>query len=365
MSSGASSMSCVTGRAGRTSATRAVAAARRPLADQPKPRSARRSAAPMPVGDPPERERQRIQAGVVQPLHVIDRDQNRPAGRAGPQRREHGQAHRCAVGGCGPADRSSSATSSACSCGAGMPAAISASTSGEQVGQPGEGQVGLASRRLGAQHPVAGLLGGRDATAPERGLARAGLAFSASTAGDPRSPGEIAHPTPLRRPHDPAVRGIHAHISRPQPRGRAVRCERGCRGRQRNRAPGRMAPGARFCAECPDLSGRACASGRSRRRQVDAVAWRRRGCAGSWPQGTADRAFGGRDRHVLRRAVGLAGGRVAGGDRRDPGTAGRGAGGGAAAAIRRVAAAHRARRRAGCAGCVACLCVPMAGARRC
>ena len=46
------------------------------------------------LGDPAQREGQRLLARLIQPLHVVDRDQYRAAGDAGAQRGEHRQADR-------------------------------------------------------------------------------------------------------------------------------------------------------------------------------------------------------------------------------------------------------------------------------
>ena len=50
-----------------------------------------------PAGDSPERESQRLEAALVQPLNIVDRQQHRPVVDAGTQRREHREADR--VGG--------------------------------------------------------------------------------------------------------------------------------------------------------------------------------------------------------------------------------------------------------------------------
>ena len=177
------------------------------------------------VGDPPERERQCFDAGVVQPLHVINRNEHRPSGRTGTQRSQHGKSDGVRGGrlrpGCSQQQRYLQRVQlRRRDLGGHLRQHVR-----QQVRQPGEGHVGLARRRLGAQHPVASFLRGPDAAPPQRRLARAGFALQRKHGREcPGTQREIAHPAPFGLAHDPAAIGSHSHISPHQSGQRRLCC---------------------------------------------------------------------------------------------------------------------------------------------
>jgi len=179
-----------------------------------------------PAGDPPQRERQRLDAARVQPLDIVDRDQHRPGIPALPQRRQHGQAHRVGGDRLVPGGPQQQGDLQCFALRPGDAAGHLGQHPGQQIGQSGEGRVGVGSRRLAAQHATACLRRSRYPRPPRGGLAGACLTgdgkqarlFAGTQAG-----GELADSPPLSGAHQTVATGNHTFIPSRGRHGRDAR----------------------------------------------------------------------------------------------------------------------------------------------
>jgi hypothetical protein len=212
-----------------------------------------------PIGYAPERECQGIETCLIEPLNVVDRQQYRAARHAGAQRSQHREPHgaggRRLLAGRPQQKRDLERLQRQ----AGDFRRHQRQHAGQQVGQPGKGQVGLAGRGLAPQEASVRARGHLDSRAPQRGLARARLARHGQHGG--RGPGldaygEIVDPPPFGRAHEAAANGCHRpHLitarRAPRPGARRPRSRHGTRRPGARRPSHGPAPGGPVTARRP------------------------------------------------------------------------------------------------------------------
>ena len=146
------------------------------------------------AAQPARGERERLLRRAVEPLHVVDGDQHRPAPASSAQRRQHGQRDHLRPRAAGPSGRRGTARRPGRAAAAPAPLQLLAGHPVEEVDQPRERQARLGLAGARHEHPHALLAGPRDALLPQARLADPGRALederadraSGSTASDRR-----------------------------------------------------------------------------------------------------------------------------------------------------------------------------------